>query len=108
MPESMPASEAKKLREKPPYTSSARKIKVSDTVTFVFARGTFTANRELTIIVTATSNMNRRSSFGSGMRMAATVTAAQPQATTKYRQTFDNFCWRLGELLSRIRTSTGE
>ena len=46
-------------------------MKVSETVTFVFARGIFTAKRELTTTVIVANSKNRTSSLGSGIEMAA-------------------------------------
>ena len=46
-------------------------MKVSETVTLVLTRGTFTAKRELTIMVIAANSTNRTSRCGNGMRHIA-------------------------------------
>src|SRR2546429_8811821 len=59
-------------------------MKVSETVTLVLTRGIWTAKRELTSIVTAASNINRKSKRGSGSHIGAETSAAAPQVTIEY------------------------
>src|SRR5438067_1245151 len=59
-------------------------MKVSETVTLVLTRGIWTAKRELTSIVTAASNINRKSKRGSGSHIGAETSAAAPQVMIEY------------------------
>src|SRR5205807_1053383 len=59
-------------------------MNVSETVTFVLTRGIWTAKRELTSIVTANSNRNRRSRCGVGSHIGAQARAAAPQIIIEY------------------------
>jgi len=59
-------------------------MKVSETVTFVLTRGIWTAKRELTSIVTATRNKNRRSKCGIDSHLGAETSAAAPQIMIEY------------------------
>src|SRR5688572_27424740 len=75
-------------------------MKVSETVTLVFTRGTFTAKRELTIMVIAANRTNRTSRCGSGMRQIAKASDRAPQTTMAYRKAVEIFPFAGDELIN--------
>jgi hypothetical protein len=84
-PEATPSLTATTIAAGPPKSSITRKMKVSETVTLVFARGILTEKRELIATVIKASSRNRNPRLDQGMRMSAPTVTPPPRNITDQR-----------------------